>query len=102
MGVVGVNHADHCVSYEGERAWPTDGVRYKHPVQEAAEAERRLKNALSRTKFDELVFLRYRATNENPYPFEWVDDLETRMDYGAALSRISRAYDVRFGSVRVD
>ena len=36
-----------------------------HPVQEAEEAERRLRDALSR-KFDELIFLRYRATNEAP------------------------------------
>ena len=102
VGIVGINHADHCVSYEGDRTWPTDGLRHKHPKQEADEAERRLKDALSATKFDELIFLRYRATNEDPYPFEWVDDVETRLDYGAALTRISRAYEVRFGSVQVD
>ena len=38
----------------------------------AGEAERRLRDALSR-KFNELIFLRYRATNEAPYPFAWVD-----------------------------
>lgn len=101
VGIVGINHADRCVSYEGERVWPTDGESRKHPVQEAAEAERRLKATLS-TKFDELIFLRYRATNEDPFPFEWVDDIETRRDYGAALTRISRKYDVRFAVVRVD
>ncbi len=37
-----INKADHYVSYEGDVAWPT-GIRgNKHPIQEAAEAERRL------------------------------------------------------------
>ena len=67
-------------------------------MQEADEADRRLRDALSR-KFDELVFLRYRATNEVPDAFSWVDYTETHRDYGAALTRISRAYDTRFSSV---
>ena len=98
VGIVGINRAERCVSYEGDRATATDGVRRKHPVQEADEAERRLRDALSR-KFDELVFLRYRATNEAPYPFAWVDYTETHRDYGAALTRILRAYDQQFGTV---
>ena len=40
--------------------------------------------------------MRYRATNEAPYPFEWVDHVNTTIDYGAALVRISNAYDIRF------
>src|SRR5947207_15749924 len=42
VGIVGVNCAPTYTSYEGERAWPTDGKKHKHPIQEAAEAERRL------------------------------------------------------------
>src|SRR5947207_4287655 len=42
VGIVGVNCAPTYTSYEGERSWPTDGRKHKHPVQEAAEAERRL------------------------------------------------------------
>ena len=99
VGIVGINRAERCVSYEGDRAWPTDGADRKHPVQEADEAERRLRDALSR-EFDELIFLRYRATNEAPYPFAWVDYTETHRDYGAALTRILRAYDRRFGAVQ--
>ena len=68
-------------------------------MQEADEAERRLRDALSQ-KFDELIFLRYRATNEPPYPFAWVAYTETHRDYGAALTRVSRAYDQRFGAVQ--
>src|SRR5437667_4046459 len=40
IGFVGVNSAAGYTSYEGEREWPTDGKKHKHPVQEAAEAER--------------------------------------------------------------
>ena len=40
--------------------------------------------------------LRFKATNAPPYPFEWVDYNETRLDYAAALSRISARYQQRF------
>ena len=96
IGVVGINHAEYCVSYEGDRVWRTDGVRHKHPVQEAGVTEQRLQAAVA-PKFDELVFLRYRATNDEPYLFEWVSYADTFQDYGAALTRISRTYDERFG-----
>jgi hypothetical protein len=36
--------------------------------------------------------LRYKATNEEPYPFEWVDFDETRLNYAAVLTRISSAF----------
>ena len=76
-----------------------DGIQFadtRHPVQEAAQIERRLSATLE-TKFDELLFLKYRATNEEPYPFGWVDSIGIRKDYGAALVRISNAYEARFG-----
>ena len=96
VGIVGVNFAAHYVSYEGEREHRTDGTKHRHPFTEAPQAEQRLRQALDFT-FDELVFLRYRATNEPPFPFEWVDGTATHMDYGAALSRISDKYENRFG-----
>ena len=96
VGIVGVNHANYCIGYEGDRAWRTDGVRHKHPIQEAETAEERLRDEVA-TKFDELLFLRYKATNDEPYPFEWVSYTDTFQDYGAVLTRISRAYDTRFG-----
>jgi len=96
VGVVGVNHASHTVGYEGERATKTTGKGgYLHPIQEAFEAERRLR-ADAAPEFDEFIVLRYRATNEPPFPFEWVDYSATRQDYGAALARISREYERRF------
>ena len=50
------------------------------------------------TLFDELLFLKYRATNEPPYLFEWVEPIGLRLDYEAALVRISKTYEDRFGS----
>jgi hypothetical protein len=96
VGIVGINHATHTVSYEGEDATPTTGKGgFPHPIQEAAEAERRLLSNAA-PAFNEFIVLRYRATNEDPFPFEWVDYDSTRQDYGAALARISRDYEERF------
>ena len=95
VAIVGINHAAYTTSYEGDRAFKTDGTRYKHPVQEAAEAERRLLTHAV-PAFDEFIVLRYRATNESPFPFEWLRLSDTEADYGAALIRISREYDRRF------
>lgn len=94
VGVVGINHADHCTSYEGERAFPTDGKKYKHPIQEAADAEARLLQHAA-PAFDEFIILRFKATNEDPFPFSWVNQKATVLDYGAALARISQAYEAR-------
>ena len=95
VGIVGVNHAEVCTGYEGDRVFTTDGTKHRHPFQEAAEAERRL---ISEAKpvFDEFPILRYKATNAEPYPFEWADLASTELDYGAILTRISREYDRRF------
>lgn len=96
VGIVGINHAKRCTSYEADRAFPTTGKDgFTHPYQEAPEAERRLRLDAA-PKFDEFLVLRYRATNESPYRFEWVSDKDTRLDYGAALARISSEYQQRF------
>jgi hypothetical protein len=96
VGVVGINHATAYTSYEGERAWPTDGTsRYRHPVQEASEAESRLL-IQAKPSFDEFLILRFRASNAEPYQFEWLDLRATELDYGAILTRIAREYDRRF------
>jgi hypothetical protein len=96
IGIVGINHAAAYTSYEGERAWPTDGTaRYRHPVQEASQAESRLL-IQARPSFDEFLILRFRASNQAPYAFEWLDLAATSLDYGAILTRISREYTRRF------
>ncbi|HEX5328240.1 MAG TPA: hypothetical protein VFW75_16345 [Acetobacteraceae bacterium] len=95
VGIVGINQADHYVSFEKDREWPTNGTNYKHPAQEAADAENRL-IAKAAPAFDELLVLRFRAWNEPPYRFEWVNERQTRIDYGAVLTRITRKYEARF------
>jgi hypothetical protein len=86
VAVVGVNWS---------RAWPTDGKKYAHPIQEAAQAESRLRAEIA-DKFDEFLVLRFRATNAGSFPFEWIDYRETYRDYGAILMRINREYEKSF------
>ena len=95
VAIVGVNHATTCTSYEGDRAFPTDGRRYKHPVQEAQEAIVRLKQQAG-PSFNEFVILKFAASNAEPFPFAWTDEPSTVQEYSASLIRISREYDRRF------
>lgn len=94
VGVVGINYADVVTSYEAERSYRTDGGKYKHPIQEAEQARKRLMEVAS--LYDEFLVLKYRARNEPPYVFEWVDEKDTRQAYSAALMRISNEYQSRF------
>ena len=92
VGVVGINHAPHYVSYEGDKPWPTTGQgKYKHPFQEAPEVEKRLL-AEAASSFDEFLILHFIATNSPPYEFRWVDEKKTLLDYGAVLARVSNSF----------
>jgi len=95
VGIIGINHADTYLSHEGTREFPTDGRKYKHPFQEAPEAERRLLEK-AKPEFDEFLVLKFKATNVEPYPFEWINYNQTCLEYAAVLTRISREYDRRF------
>lgn len=95
VGLVGVNFAASYTSFEGEKSWPTDGKKHKHPIQEADEAVRRLSSRAA-PSFDEFQTLRFRATNVAPFPFEWLDYEQTTKEYSALLLRVSREYDRRF------
>jgi hypothetical protein len=95
VALVGVNSAARYTSYEGDRAWPTDGRKHKHPIQEASLAEARLFQ-FAAPKFDEFQVLRFRAMNVAPFPFEWVDADQMAKEYSALLVRVSREYDRRF------
>ncbi len=95
VGFIGINFAEHYVSFEGRKRWPTDGKKYKHPIQEATQAEQRL-NDRARPAFDEFQILRFRATNAKPHPFEWLNVSKTELEYSALLTRVSREYDRRF------
>jgi hypothetical protein len=96
VAIVGINQADHTIGYEGDRPFPTTGKDgFLHPCQEAPAAERRLRVEAA-PEFDEFLLLRFKATNAPPYAFEWADYNDTRLDYAAALSRISARYQQRF------
>ncbi len=95
VGIVGVNYAPSYTSYEGDKPWPTDGKKHKHPIQEAKAAEVRLSQRVA-AQFDEFVVLRFNAENVPPYTFTWVNQSQTENEYGAAIVRISREYDSRF------
>jgi hypothetical protein len=95
VGIVGVNFAEQYTSYEADRKFPTDGKKYKHPIQEANEAVLRLQQR-AQTHFDEFLILRFVASNVPPHPFSWIDENQTLMEYSALLTRISRDYDRRF------
>jgi hypothetical protein len=95
VGIVGINYADRYTSFEHDRTYPTDGRKYKHPIQEAVDAERHLRSRAAPV-FDEFIILRFRARNEPPFVFDWLDERHTELDYGAALTRIVRKYEARF------
>ncbi len=93
VGIVGVNFTDRYISHEGERTYLTTGLTGSpHPGQEALWAERELLKAAD--AFDEFVQLGFRATNEPPYDFEWMNLKRTEDAYAACLVRILKAYDV--------
>lgn len=96
IGIAGINHAEKYSSFEGEREFPTDGSStYRHPIQEATVAEQHLVERVA-SAFDEFLILKFIATNQPPYPFRWIEESETEMEYGAALARVSRQYEQRF------
>jgi len=84
VAIVGVNFSDSYTSYEGKRRYPAKPA----PSKEAPTAVQRITQRVA-PAFDELLVLRFRATNVPPYPFEWVDARDNSQAYGAALLRIS-------------
>ncbi len=96
VGIVGVNFASVSRGLEGEREYITTGKGgYAHPIQEGAQAEQRLVARVS-SHFDELIVLRFVATNMPPLEFAWLDEKQLTKEYGAALVRISALYETRF------
>jgi hypothetical protein len=97
VAILGVNHATKYSSYEGKRVFRAEGTRA--PALEAPKAIRRLEEGV-RADFDELIVLRFDATNAKPYPFAWVYVTATEKIYGAALIRVLRLYEARFNGAR--
>ena len=98
VGIVGINWADRYTSYEGSREYRTDGGKQPHPIQQAESTEAWLRERLD-SKLDVLLVLQYRARNEPPHDFEWVDHIDVRLRYAAELARIAGWYETRFGAV---
>ena len=121
IAVVGINQAESMTSYEGDRPWPTTGAGgFLHPFQEAPEAERssarsRSRSCRSSSPDRSLVRCGKRAVQRGRRPCrrrlrghqwnlrgrndghcEWVNYKDTRLDYAAALSRVSARYQQRF------
>ena len=86
VAVVGVNHESDYVGYEGGRSF-----RHVLRTHETAAVTTKLKTHLVGA-YDELLILGFRATNQPPYPFRWLDPRETDIDYGAALTRLGELY----------
>ncbi len=95
VGIVGVNFARQYTSYEGDRAFPTDGRKYKNPIQEADDTISRLRQRAA-PSFSEFLILCFDASSTQPHPFSWVDENQTLLEYSALLTRLSREYDRRF------
>jgi hypothetical protein len=91
VAIVGVNFAGAYTGYEGSR----EHIAKSPPAREAPDVVRRLAQFV-KPSFDELVILRFRATNRDPFGFDWVDEDGTKLDYGSALVRISNEYERRF------
>jgi hypothetical protein len=91
VGIVGVNFAEYAIGYEGAREFRSTVP----PSREAPEVLRRL-DEFVRPHLDELIVLKYKATNEAPFLFDWVGLASTEAEYSSALVRISNQYQQRF------
>jgi hypothetical protein len=90
VAIVGVNQESDYVGYEGERAF-RHTLRDQEPVGVMAKLKEQLLG-----RYDELLILRFKATNQPPYPFAWVDAHRVELDYGSALTRVGGLYQRRF------
>lgn len=94
VGFAAVNYSERWTGIEGTRSFPVER-KPQRALTESEETSRRLVE-IARPAFDEFLLLRFKATNQDPYPFAWLDERGTRADYGAALVRISNLYEQRF------
>jgi hypothetical protein len=91
LAVVGVNFASTYTGHEGDR----QHVAKTPPAREASEFAQRIERIVA-PHYNELLVLRFRATNNPPYEFEWVNLKDTKQLYGSILVRLSALYEQRF------
>jgi hypothetical protein len=94
VGFAAVNYSERWTGMEGTRSFPVER-RPARALQESEETSRRLLE-LARPAFDEFLLLKFRATNQRPFPFSWLNPPGIAADYGAALVRIAGLYENRF------
>ncbi len=97
VGFAAVNYSERWTGMEGTRSFPVERTP-KRALEASDETSRRLLQ-IARPAFDEFVLLRFRATNQEPFPFSWLNVAGTAADYGAALVRIAALYEKRFAPV---
>ena len=94
VGFAAVNYSERWTGMEGTRSFPVERKPLR-ALEASDETSRRLLE-IARPAFDEFVLLKFRATNQAPLPFSWLNAAGTAADYGAALVRIASLYEKRF------
>ena len=97
VGFAAVNYSERWTGMEGTRSFPVER-KPQRALQESEETSRRLLQ-IARPAFDEFLLLKFRATNQAPFPFSWLNPSGMASDYGAALVRVADLYEKRFTSV---
>lgn len=94
VGFAAVNYSEQWTGVEGTRSFPVSR-KPARALQESEETSRRLLH-LAAPAFDEFLLLKFTATNQDLFPFTWVNPLGTAADYGAPLVRVADLYQKRF------
>lgn len=94
VGFAAVNYSERWTGMEGTRSFPVERTP-KRALEASEETSRRLLQ-VARPAFDEFVLLKFKATNQEPLPFSWMNAKGTAADYGAAVVRIADLYEKRF------
>ena len=94
VGFAAVNYSDEWTGMEGERSFTKKRTRAR-ALQESDETSRRLRQ-IAAPAFDEFLLLAFKATNQEPFPFTWINPADIAADYGAALVRIADLYEKQF------
>lgn len=94
VGIGAVNYSETYTGFEGTREFVVTR-KPEAAAREAHEACRRLER-IAKPAFDEFLLFRFKATNQTPFPFLWLDSAGVEADYAAALLRVSNQYEKRF------
>lgn len=94
VGFAAVNYSERWTGMEGTRSFPVERTP-RRAVEASDETSRRLLQ-LAKPAFDEFVLLKFQATNQEPFPFSWLNAAGIAADYGAVLVRLGALYEKRF------